>query len=120
MLSSIGEIRIHTLLEDMDIPFIEEYTYPDLSSGGRPLRFDFAVFDPENDEKLLCLIEYQGEQHYKAIPRFGGYKGLKKQQYNDNLKRQYCLKNNIRLVAIPYYDENRINYDYMMQIIYGY
>jgi hypothetical protein len=29
------------------------------------------------------------------------------------LKREYCKKHNIPLVIIPYYDEGRINYDYI-------
>ena len=39
--------------------FTEEFSFPDLiSSSGKPLRFDFAVFD-DNDE-LDFLIEFQG------------------------------------------------------------
>ena len=41
--------------------------------------------------------------------------GLRKQQYNDMQKREYCKKHGITLVAIPYWDENRLNYDYIMR-----
>ena len=58
--------------------FTEEYSFPDLiSSSGRPLRFDFAVFD--DDGTLDFLIEYQGIQHYEPKSKFGGYSGLHKQ-----------------------------------------
>ena len=61
--------------------FTEEYSFPDLiSSSGRPLRFDFAVFD--DDSSLDFLIEYQGIQHYEPKSKFGGYSGL------HNKKRQ--------------------------------
>jgi hypothetical protein len=30
-------------------------------------------------------------------------------------KREYCRKHGINLIAIPYYDEERLNYDYIMQ-----
>ena len=65
MLSSRGEIKIHEILEDAGFNFKEEYIFPDLrSSNGRPLRFDFAVFD--DDGNIDFLIEYQGRQHYEA------------------------------------------------------
>ena len=30
-------------------------------------------------------------------------------------KRIYCKKHGIKLVLIPYYDESRVNYDYIMR-----
>lgn len=59
MLSSRGEIKIHEILENNEINFKEEYSFVGLNSpNGRPLRFDFAVFD--DDGNLEFLIEYQG------------------------------------------------------------
>lgn len=118
MRASRGEIKIEEILSREGIPFDEEYSFADLiSSNGRPLRFDFAVFD--DDRNLLFLIEYQGIQHYEAKSKFGGNSGLKKQQYNDMLKREYCRKHNIILVAIPYTDEGILNYDYIMNAYYA-
>ena len=118
MKASRGEIKIHEILENAGLNFIEEYSFPDLvSSSGRPLRFDFAILD-DNDE-LEFLIEYQGIQHYEAKSKFGGYSGLRKQQYNDLQKREYCRKHNIILIAIPYVDEGYVNYDYIMNAYYS-
>ena len=118
MKDSRGEIKIHEILEDAGLNFVEEYSFPDLvSTSGRPLRFDFAVFD--DDDELQFLIEYQGIQHYQAKSKFGGYSGLKKQQFNDFKKREYCFKHNIILIAIPYTDEGRVNYDYIMNAYYN-
>lgn len=62
MKSSRGEIKIHEILTHAGIDFKEEYSFVDLiSSSGRPLRFDFAVFDDAGE--LDFLIEYQGIQH---------------------------------------------------------
>lgn len=62
MKSSRGEIKIHEILTRAGIDFKEEYSFVDLiSSSGRPLRFDFAVFDDAGE--LDFLIEYQGIQH---------------------------------------------------------
>jgi hypothetical protein len=111
--ASRGEIKIEEILNDSGLNFKEEYSFPDLvSTSGRPLRFDFAVFD-DNDE-LDFLIEYQGIQHYEAKSKFGGISGLRKQQYNDMQKREYCMKHNITLIIIPYWDEGRVDYDYIM------
>lgn len=118
MKASRGEIKIHEILEQSGINFQEEYSFPDLvSSSGHPLRFDFAVFDDNGD--LEFLIEYQGIQHYQAKSKFGGYSGLRKQQFNDLQKREYCQKNNIILIEIPYVDEGKISYDYIMNFYYA-
>lgn len=101
MRASRGEIKIEDILNFAGLSFQPEYSFQNLlSNTGHPLRFDFAVFD-DNDE-LDFLIEYQGIQHYEPRPSFGGIPGLKKQQYNDMLKREYCKKYGIPLVLIPY------------------
>lgn len=59
MKSSRGEIKIFEILKESGLPFVEEYIIAGLnSSNGRPLRFDFAVFD--DDGNIDFLIEYQG------------------------------------------------------------
>ena len=114
MLDSSLEVKIHCILEANDIPFQEEYEFPDLvASSGRPLRFDFCVFD--EDGEIDFLIEAQGRQHYVPVAKFGGGKGVARQKYNDSCKRKYCLEHNLRLVSIPYYDEPRVTYDYIMK-----
>ena len=114
MRASRGEIKIEEILQSAGLNFKEAYIFPNLvSSSGRPLRFDFAVFDDEGE--LDFLIEYQGIQHYQAKSKFGGASGLKRQQYNDMKKREYCKNHNLQLVIIPYWDEARVNYDYIMK-----
>ena len=114
--ASRAEVKIKEILQMNDINFAQEYVIPGLcASSGRPLRFDFAIFD--DDEQLVALIEYQGKQHYQASPRFGGKKGLYQQQFNDNKKKRFCALNNINLVEIPYTEENLITYDYLMERI---
>ena len=62
MRASRAEIKIEDILEDAGVYYEEEYIFNDLvSSSGRPLRFDFAVFDDDGD--LDFLLEYQGIQH---------------------------------------------------------
>ena len=118
MRASRGQIKIEEILKKAGLPFVEQYSFSDLlSSNGRPLRFDFAVFNDQ--EQLQFLIEFQGIQHYEAKDKFGGYSGLRKQQYNDMKKREYCKQHGYTLIAIPYVDEGRIDYDYIMKLAYG-
>ena len=57
MKASRGEIKIYEILKDAELNFKEEYSIAGLNSpNGRPLRFDFAVFD--DDGNLDFLIEY--------------------------------------------------------------
>jgi hypothetical protein len=113
MKSSRGEIKICDILDEAGLKYQEEYSFPDLvASSGRPLRFDFAVFDDNND--LDFLIEFQGEQHYKAKSKFGGSRGLYQQKYNDAQKKEYCEKHGYTLIVIPYWDEQIMDYDYIM------
>ena len=113
MRASRGQIKIEDILKDAGLNFKEEYSFPDLvSSSGRPLRFDFRVLD--DDGNIDFLIQYQGIQHYQAKSKFGGYSGLRKQQFNDMKKRQYCKAHGYTLIAIPYTDQGRIDYDYIM------
>jgi hypothetical protein len=118
MRASKGEIKIEDILKDAGLVFEEEYSFPDLvSSTGRPLRFDFAVFDDEGN--IQFLIEYQGIQHYEARSKFGSYSGLRRQQYHDMMKKEYCKKHNIILLEIPYILEGQITYDYIMNLYYS-
>ena len=78
MRASRGEIKIEEILTEAGVPFKMEYSFPDLvSSNGRPLRFDFVVFD--DDGNIDFIIEYQGRQHYEASSKFGGKRGLYQQ-----------------------------------------
>ena len=114
MNASRGEIKIREILEEAGLDFKMEYIFPDLkTSNGRPLRFDFVVFD--DDVKIDFLIEYQGKQHYEPSNKFGGKRGFFQQQYNDNQKRRFCALHDLRLIEIPYTEENLVSYDYIMR-----
>lgn len=114
MRSSRGEIKIYEILTEAELNFKEEFSFEGLNSpNGRPLRFDFAVFD--DDGNVDFLIEYQGRQHYEASSKFGGKRGLYQQQFNDNKKRRFCALHDMKLIEIPYTDENLITYDYIME-----
>ena len=118
MNASRGEIKIREILEEAELNFKMEYIFPDLKSpNGRPLRFDFVVFD--DDGKIDFMIEYQGKQHYEPSQKFGGKRGFYQQQYNDNQKRRFCALHEFNLIENPYTEEHLISYDYIMKKAYG-
>ena len=79
--------------------FEKEYKFQNLlSQKGNPLKFDFAIID---NNSILFLIEYDGIQHF-TIRGWNDEEHLKQNQYNDELKNQYCKKNNIKLLRIKY------------------
>ena len=101
MRASRGEIKIEEILTEAGLNFKMEYIFPDLKSeNGRPLRFDFVIFDDDNN--IDFIIEYQGRQHYEASSKFGGKRGLYQQQHNDNKKRRFCALHDFTLIEIPY------------------
>ena len=103
--SSLGEKIIRNYLIDNNIKYIREYSFKDLIGiGGGLLRFDFAIFNQDN---LLYLIEYDGPHHYKLS--FNDELQFKRIQIHDRLKNNYCYKNNIKLIRIPYWDFDNIS-----------
>jgi len=111
---SRGEIKVKEILENAGLLFEQQYVFPDLTAtSGKPLRFDFAVFDDEGE--LDFLIEYNGEQHYTAVDAYGGGKKLAQQKFNDTKKIRYCGNKGYRLVIIPYYDYDILDLNYIFE-----
>jgi hypothetical protein len=58
--ASRGEIKIYEILTKAGLNFTEEYSIRGLTSpNGKPLRFDFVIFD--DDGNIDFIIEYQGK-----------------------------------------------------------
>lgn len=113
-LKSKSESKIKELLEINHISFIQQYLFKDLIGEKDCLKFDFAIFELDN---LVCLIECQGEQHYNPVDHFGGEKQFLRQQSYDNKKREYCKKHNLKLIEIPYWDFDKIDSEYLLNLI---
>ena len=97
--NSKNERRIIQLLTEYGVDFETQYTFQDLRGfGGRPLRFDFAIFE---NGRVKRLIEFHGKQH------FGCPEGKWSERYyelvsNDICKREYCKRNGIDLKMITF------------------
>jgi hypothetical protein len=102
--ASKGETAILNWLEKNKIEYIAQYKIEECKYK-LPLPFDFAVFEKN---KLMLLIEFQGEGHYKPMRFKNGEKQFKLIQKRDKIKKDYCDKNNIPLLEIPYWDFENI------------
>ena len=104
---SSGEIKLTQILTEANIEFQSQYRIQEFNICAP---FDFAIF---NKGELLGLIEFDGEQHFKAVELWGGEDQLKIQQKRDKNKNDWCENNNIRLIRIPYTDYDKITVDYI-------
>ena len=105
-LKSKGERRIKAYLDIKHIKYDTQFKYEDCAYI-KPLPFDFAIFSSSGEIK--CLIEYDGEQHFKFVKVFhGDEEGFKLQKKRDKIKDDYCSKYGINLIRIPYTEFNNI------------
>ena len=95
---SIGEKIISNILDSLNIEYIRERRF-DGCKNKNHLPFDFYL------PNFNICIEYQGEQHFTPIEYFGGEKRFKEQLINDNIKKEWCEKNNIELIIVGYLDD---------------
>lgn len=109
---SKGESIIEDLLSQHNINYSMYYQIADFSKFSL---FDFAILDEDNN--LLYLIEYDGEQHFVPVEHYGGEEKFKVQQERDNNKNNYCKEHNIPLIRIPYTDLKDITWDYLVNKI---
>ena len=99
--NSKGQDKIKNILSKKNIDFESEKKFDDCYNQ-RKLPFDFYLPDKN------IIIEYDGEQHFRPIEIFGGKKTFEKLKINDKIKNNFCKKNNINLIRIPYYEYKNI------------
>lgn len=100
-LLSKGAKKISKYLEKNNINYIQEFIFKKCKNK-KVLPFDFYLVD------LNILIEYDGEQHFKNIPLWGGEEAFKVRKSNDQIKTDFAKKENIELIRIPYTDFDKI------------
>lgn len=101
-LTSLGEERIKQFLIKSQINFTQQKRFKKCKNI-HTLPFDFYIRD------YNTCIEYDGKHHFQPVKYFGGKKRHLETKHNDNIKNQYCIENNIRLIRIPYYKFKEIN-----------
>lgn len=103
--SSRGENKIRDVLNELGVEFKEQVKFDDCRNT-LPLPFDFAVYERD---RVKLLIEYDGVQHFEPIEHFGGRKRFLERMENDKIKEEYCNKNHVDLLRIPYTKFNEID-----------
>ena len=97
---SIGEQFVSKILKEYDIDFTFDTTIEDLKGvRNGTLRFDFVIEKNRN----RVIIEYNGIFHYHVIHGKTSMYTLSKQQMNDIIKHDFCLKQKIPILWIPYW-----------------
>lgn len=90
-----GEQQIRQWLVANNVKYEYQKRFPDCKNQ-RMLPFDFYLPD------YNYCIEYDGAQHFREVALWGGQEYLLQRQYNDQIKNDYCKKNNIHLIRIRY------------------
>lgn len=93
-LYSWAEAKLKLLLNKYSINYINQFKFSDLKSQkGIPLRFDFGIF---KNDKLYCVIEYQGNQHFDKTNLYW----TPLLELHDNMKKDYCNQHDIKLIEL--------------------
>lgn len=100
-----GELAIMKLLKKYEINYEHSASYKDCRHI-LPLRFDFLIYDKEGNIKLI--VEFDGKQHFKPVDAYGGIDEFKNGKIRDNIKNEFCKKENIELLRIPYWEFENI------------
>lgn len=111
---SYGERIVQEILQKLNLNYKKERTFNDCINPktNQKLRFDFYLPD------YNTCIEYDGEQHFKySNTGWNSKENFERVQYRDNVKNQYCEEHNIKLVRIPYTDEDKISEDYILSLL---
>lgn len=102
---SKGEKKIGDVLKRLNIKYETQYKFNDCKSK-KCLPFDFYLTE------MNVLIEFDGEGHYRPV-NWNGNKEVALDCFigtiiRDTIKNEYCKKNNIKLIRIPYWEFDNI------------
>ena len=103
---SKGVDKICSILDNFNIKYENEKSIIGcVSKNNKLLHFDILI----NNN---IVIEYDGEQHFIPIEKWGGEKNLKNIKERDLIKDNFCKENNIKIFRISYKEniEERMEY----------
>lgn len=103
---SSGEISLYQYAKRNNINYEPHYKIPQCKHIGI-LEFDCAILDKKGN--LKCIIEYDGQNHFREKAIYGGKIGLLEIQERDKIKDDFCKENEICLKRIPYWERHNID-----------
>ena len=87
------ELKVMNFLKENNVKFITGYKYQECYDK-LPLPFDFYLTE------FNTLIEVDGKQHF--FPAMSSHEEFETRKKHDEIKNEFCLRNNIPLIRIPY------------------
>lgn len=106
-IKSFGEEKIAKILTNNNINFAREFSFSDCTSVlGYRCYFDFIIYVNNS----FLLLEYQGRQHYED----DNWNWISPKE-NDKIKEEYCRSKGIPLIKIPYWDYEKIDWNYIKE-----
>lgn len=101
--SSSNENKISTWFKSKGFDVCAQYRIADCRDK-KPLVFDLYV------PALNLFVEYDGEQHYFFIPfnKHNTHETYEAALKRDKIKDDYCEKNNLPLIRVPYWERDNI------------
>lgn len=111
-LKSRGEYKIKSILNTLEIQYECQKRFPNCKDI-YTLPFDFYL------PKYNCCIEYDGTSHY-TYNEYGSWntkENLEKTKRHDSIKNDYCQKNNIKLIRIPYTEYDNLDNNYFLELL---
>ena len=110
------EISVESILKKFNLSYIPQYRFKDCKDV-LSLPFDFYLY------KNNIVIEVDGEGHYKPISYSSSWSekelldNFNKIKLHDSIKTNYCKKNNINLIRIPYFERTNLE-NYLTEKLY--
>lgn len=96
---SVAERKVMEVFDRFAISYDYNHNFDDCRGKYKPLPFDFYL------EDMATIIETDGQHHYRPI---WGIEHFTRTNEYDKIKNEYCSKNNIRLIRIPFWDFDNI------------
>lgn len=102
-----GEKEVASVLCKLKVPYSIEFPIWLNVHSKTPLRADFCV----ELDGINYIIEYDGEQHFRPIRKYGGYRGYYRTLMLDEAKDRYLkARDNCKLLRIPYWEFDNMEY----------
>ena len=96
---SRGEGLVEHVLKSLNIKYVKQHKFKECKNK-LPLPFDFWL------PLYNCAVEFQGEQHYSAVPftndPITNHYNFELTKLRDKIKLEFCKANNIQLILIKH------------------
>lgn len=107
---SYGSYLVEQYLIKHNIKYQKEYRFDNFyaDTPNHIYRFDYGILDINNN--LICLIEWDGKQHFpEGMSNRFTPDLIEQNQKRDEIKNKFCKDNSIKLLRIKYTEEANVD-----------